>query len=355
MKYNKLISSPTGFVAEQYQPGYTIDFTLPADTTDLEAKRAEFDVEKLVHGFQDDIIAEKIGHSLVELGVSEDLIDFRESLNRYVGGNQLSTQIPQCLKKMGIVSVPQGVDKQVELLLKKTRCLQRNAHYPVRLYCHIPGEVTELEEDATHFGYMLDGDCAIEEAKREMPLIGNSYFCIPGAAHLKGQGRCIIISQFGYRGVTHYGGEVEPWGRLRYIDGCTDSILVSPPRRGEPCFNALYFLNNTKQTQHVHPSLRCGIVAGGEGVCKTPFGDYPLQKGVIFFLPPETYHSFHTFEPKNDQQSALTVIAFHPDSDAGPTNQDHPMINRTYFKFLHRMVSYEREMAGVVQEQELVA
>jgi hypothetical protein len=33
------------------------------------------------------------------------------------------------------------------------------------------------------------------------------------------------------------------------------------------------------------------------------------------------------------------VLAFHPDSDFGPTDEDHPMLNRTYFYFLHRLRS----------------
>jgi hypothetical protein len=167
----------------------------------------------------------------------------------------------------------------------------------------------------------------------------NTFFCVAGAAVIEGPGQVVVTTRFDYLGLTSYGGEVEDWGRLRYIDGCTDTLLVAPVRRGDPCFNALYFPPSTEQTSHVHPSVRCGVVIGGEGVCKTPFGDHPLTKGKIFFLPPETYHSFHTDGRPTADRAALTVLAFHPDSDFGPTDDDHPMLNRTYFRFLHRLKS----------------
>jgi hypothetical protein len=116
-------------------------------------------------------------------------------------------------------------------------------------------------------------------------------------------------------------------------------LLVAPVKRGDPCLNALYFPPSTKQTRHVHPSVRCGAIISGEGVCKTPSGDHALRSGSIFFLPPETYHSFHTADRPAAGRSALSVLAFHPDSDFGPIDTDHPMINRTYYRFLHRLRS----------------
>jgi len=40
-------------------------------------------------------------------------------------------------------------------------------------------------------------------------------------------------------------------------------------------------------------------------------------------LPEDTPHSFFTYEETMD------VIAWHPDSDTGPSDEDHPMVNRT--------------------------
>jgi len=211
------------------------------------------------------------------------------------------------------------------------------------MYCHAPGEITQLESGATHYGYVADDGCVVREASRVVPVTRNTFFSIHGEAQVVGDARCIVFTHFDYAGITHYGGEVEEWGRLNYIDGCTDTLLTPPLRRGDPCLNALYFPAGIKQTQHTHPSIRCGMVIEGSGICKTPSGDFPLECGDVFFLPPETYHSFHTHEARQkDTKSALTVIAFHPDSDFGPTDEDHPMLNRTFFKFLHRIRSAER-------------
>jgi hypothetical protein len=45
--------------------------------------------------------------------------------------------------------------------------------------------------------------------------------------------------------------------------------------------------------------------------------------GLAFVIPADSLHSFTT------ENEALRVIAYHPDSDFGPTHEDHPMVNRT--------------------------
>jgi hypothetical protein len=44
---------------------------------------------------------------------------------------------------------------------------------------------------------------------------------------------------------------------------------------------------------------------------------------MAFVIPENAKHSFHTSE------QALRVIAYHPDSDFGPTDESHPMVNKT--------------------------
>ena len=61
----------------------------------------------------------------------------------------------------------------------------------------------------------------------------------------------------------------------------------------------------------------------GEGRCETETGAEPLRPGSVFLIPAGVRHSFHT----GDDQ--LLIVAYHPDSDFGPTDEDHPMINRT--------------------------
>ena len=45
--------------------------------------------------------------------------------------------------------------------------------------------------------------------------------------------------------------------------------------------------------------------------------------GLIFVIPPDSLHRFRT------TNESMDVIAYHPDSDWGPTHEDHPMVNRT--------------------------
>ena len=74
---------------------------------------------------------------------------------------------------------------------------------------------------------------------------------------------------------------------------------------------------------HTHPSLRAGIVLAGEGRAIHPGGELPLTPGCCWFLDTNGEHCFYT------DDSELTVCAWHPDSDTGPTHDDHPMLNKT--------------------------
>ncbi|NER25246.1 MAG: hypothetical protein F6J96_32020 [Symploca sp. SIO1C2] len=342
MKQISTIIDPQDFLVEDYQPGLTIDFKDNGDFSKNQKFERLFSLDSITEANSDSEIEKAVGSSLFKLELAESFSDFKASLNKFVGTGTLDWQLQQTLRELGIFEAPFGRLKKIKLLLEQVGCLKERKHYPVRLYCHIPGETTFLEDCATHFGYVMEGECVIVDKDRKVPFVEGMYFSIAGECEIQGNGLCEVITRFEYVGITHFGGKVEPWGRLNYIDGCTDTILVHPSKKGDPCYNALYFPESIEQTQHVHPSLRCGLVIAGEGVCKTPFGDFNLSKGKIFFLPPETYHSFHTYENKTGNQSALTVVAFHPDSDFGPTDEDHPMVNRTYFKFVHRLMSSAR-------------
>lgn len=181
----------------------------------------------------------------------------------------------------------------------------------------------DLRAGATHFGFIYRGPARMRHASGEFTLSKGMYFAAPDVCRIEGGGEGIVISRVGYQGVFQIGGPIEERGRLRYINGCTDSLLIPPVLKGDACLNVLHVPPHTDQTAHTHPSIRVGLVALGEGYCETPRGASPLLPGTVFIIPAGELHSFHT----ND--CGLTMITYHPDSDFGPTHEEHPMLNRT--------------------------
>eukprot|EP00630_Chrysocystis_fragilis_P006851 CAMPEP_0197394272 /NCGR_PEP_ID=MMETSP1165-20131217/4786_1 /TAXON_ID=284809 /ORGANISM="Chrysocystis fragilis, Strain CCMP3189" /LENGTH=259 /DNA_ID=CAMNT_0042919959 /DNA_START=92 /DNA_END=871 /DNA_ORIENTATION=- len=175
------------------------------------------------------------------------------------------------------------------------------------------------------FGVALSDSVLLHEGD-EYPLHGGMYFAVPHAAVVKGgSGLFIALREKGNTLFT-LGGPIEEQGALRYIDGCSDTLLIAPMRLGEPCLNYLHFPSKTKQTRHTHPSSRVGLVMRGRGTCFYGQADehqVPLRVGTAFVIPRDVDHYFET------DDAILDVIAWHPDSDFGPTDDNHPMINRT--------------------------
>jgi hypothetical protein len=156
------------------------------------------------------------------------------------------------------------------------------------------------------------------------------FAVIPGAAHLQ-FGEAIVISRLAYEGLFQIGGPLTgETGRLKYIDGCTDTLVAAPPRIGDPCLNVLYFPPDIDQTEHTHPSLRGGLVIGGRGRCihragfDAPYQYVDLVPGMVWAIHTEGLHKFQT--PYGE---SMQVLAYHPDSDHGPSDEAHPMLTRT--------------------------
>jgi hypothetical protein len=175
----------------------------------------------------------------------------------------------------------------------------------------------------TFFGYVHEGPVHLVAEHNQYDLVTGQYFALAESISLQG-GTGIVVKCLGYRGQNMIGGPIEQIGRLRYIDGCTDSLLIPPVRLGDPCLNALYFPPNVNQTAHTHPSMRVGMVTCGGGECLTLNSGERLFAGKVFIIHPDGIHSFRT-----NSESGMVVIAYHPDSDFGPKDFDHPMINRT--------------------------
>ena len=195
--------------------------------------------------------------------------------------------------------------------------------YPTKLHAW-NGTQTFGGSDSTYYGYVFGGGgTELSSSSMRLHLRPRHYFCLNEGFSLTG-GSGIVIERLGFRGMNSIGGPVEDWGRLKYIDGCTDSLLVAPVKLGDPCLNALFFPENIDQTAHVHPSMRVGMVIDGRGSCVTPEREYALEPGKVFIIHEDGNHRFRTGPGDN-----LTVVAYHPDSDFGPQDEDHPMINRT--------------------------
>ena len=184
-------------------------------------------------------------------------------------------------------------------------------------------ECLTLPFGTTAYGMVTVGQAELRDAETgPFGLGAGMFFALPDGGMVRG-GQGLAITVPGYRGLRQIGGPVETAGRLRYIDGCSDTLLICPPRLGDPCLNHLHIPPHTDQTPHTHPSARIGVILQGTGECRTPDGVCPLQPGMGWHIPTGGLHSFFTLD------EALDVIAWHPDSDFGPRDDDHPMINRT--------------------------
>jgi hypothetical protein len=207
----------------------------------------------------------------------------------------------------------------------------RTTMYPSRLRV-VDGALALDDPASTYYGYVVRGQARLETASFDATTREGAYFCAPGPARLVAEGLVVVIERLGYRGLPQLG-SIEVGGRLAYIDGCSDTILVSPARQGDPVLNFLHFPPGIEQSVHSHPSIRLGVVARGHGEAYGPGPGSepwrePLTPGSVFLLPSHELHAFRTTHGR----TFMDVIAYHPDSDWGPTDAVHPMLNRTYLR-----------------------
>ncbi len=195
--------------------------------------------------------------------------------------------------------------------------------FPTQLYAWDNSTLDCQQQGASFFGFVYDGTATITTAQGSFQLGAGMYCCVPTQVQVEGKGRGLLIEQRAFEGFFQLGGPIENKGRLQYIDGCTDSLLIAPPVWGNPCLNLLNIPAGTFQSQHTHPSFRIGMVVRGTGTCITPEGQTPLEAGLLFVIEEDTLHSFKT------EENELLIVAYHPDSDFGPTDENHPMVNKT--------------------------
>ena len=199
----------------------------------------------------------------------------------------------------------------------------RGTMYPSRGE-KITDGIAKTEPYSTIYGFVASGSVQLPNGW----IAGqHQYFCYSSdrVETIQVAGTAVLITRLGFKGQNLVGGPIEENGRLCYIDGCSDSLLVYPPRQGDPSLNLLYFPPNIDQTFHIHPSIRLGTVARGSGWACFADSEVALETGDLFTIEERELHRFRT-----DAGQEMTVIAFHPDGDWGPTDQNHTMLNRTY-------------------------
>jgi hypothetical protein len=126
--------------------------------------------------------------------------------------------------------------------------------------------LAQFKEPGAVFGFVLDGEnITLRRSGRNYGLVPGSYFVAnAGEAALNSPGgRVLVIFQPDADFPFSLGGPIEWFGRLKYIDGCTDSLLISPWRLGAACLNLLHIPPGVQQTMHTHPSDRIGVVVTG--------------------------------------------------------------------------------------------
>lgn len=188
-------------------------------------------------------------------------------------------------------------------------------------------EKINMVNDGTHYIMVVDGPAILKYNGVYYWMTSGMYASVPGECEIK-NGKGLIATRKDYKGMFNIGGPAEQEGRLKYIDGCTDSVLIHPPKIGDPCVNLLYFPPGIDQTPHTHPSIRVGTVLSGHGRCH--YWEDGIEKtvdlvpGMIWCIHTDGVHKFST-----PYGAHLRVMPYHPDSDTGPNDEDHPMLNRT--------------------------
>jgi mannose-6-phosphate isomerase-like protein (cupin superfamily) len=212
--------------------------------------------------------------------------------------------------------------------LLQSGCIDmRNTMYPST--AHLVNNSVHVQLGwTTVYGVVYSGEVVLPNSK---VATAQEYFCISNKTDLGQQihvnGVAALFTRLGFIGQDVVGGPIEKSGRLCYIDGCSDSLLIYPPRKGDPSLNALMFPTGIDQSFHIHPSVRFGMVLNGNGTACFKNHEEPLIPGTVFCIEERELHRFKTAD-----NETMTIVAYHPDGDWGPTDENHAMINRTYIQ-----------------------
>jgi hypothetical protein len=222
------------------------------------------------------------------------------------------------------------------LILKPNQSIELfDSMYPCEVKHIVTSDNTQqlnVPDYVTCYGYVISGAIStIAKNSNVRDISHGQYFCLTGRKliiNVDQHTNVAVFIRYGFKGQNLVGGPIEESGRLMYIDGCSDSLLIYPPRLGDPSLNHLHFPRGINQSFHIHPSIRLGIVVNGQGIADVKdqgnIDVVPLETGNVFVLLEREEHRFRTLDVEMD------VLAFHPDGDWGPTDHNHTMLNRTY-------------------------
>ena len=188
------------------------------------------------------------------------------------------------------------------------------------------GSVVEGEA----YAFVGRGEVTVQVGEASFVLRQGMYLRTPKDTCYSSEHDDAVVAVVSFRrasGDLHIGGPFLGHHLLSYVDGARDCALIPPARKGDPCLNILQFPERVSQRWHTHPSVRVSWVVSGAGVLQTRQGAHvstlELSAGVVFLLPPRVEHKFETYT------QPLDVITWHPDSDYGPCDRDHAMLNQT--------------------------
>ena len=187
----------------------------------------------------------------------------------------------------------------------------------------------KTETNVTWYGYVLSGCAEVKAAGFSFDGTAGTFFCIPGPFEIGATGIVVVIRRACYKGLLS-AGRLERTGRLAYLNGCSSTVLIPPPKLGDPVLNHLHIPHGVEQIEHTHPSIRLGVVVGGAGIARgrdLELNDWqkPLFEGCVFLLNTGELHAFSTMA----DQRGMDLVTYHPDSEWGPSDDDHPMLAST--------------------------
>ena len=97
------------------------------------------------------------------------------------------------------------------------------------------------------YGYCF-GNTTVVLDRKIINLEEGQYFSffVKESINISTESKVFLVIRLGYKAVNQ-SGWVEEKGRLSYIDGCSDSLLIFPNRLGDPSLNLLYNLKLIKR------------------------------------------------------------------------------------------------------------